>query len=253
MGSVALGVVGLRWGDFAAVWQPVPEGVPGRTLLAYGAAVLLLIGGTALPWRGAAKPAALALAALYSLFAMLWMARIMGSPQIIGTWSGCAEQLALVVGAVAIFACLQPPGSPRAIRMALASRVIFGLCTIAFGLVHFLGGAETAAMFPKWLPPSGPAWVIATGAGQLLAGVALISGFQALLATRLFTAAFVVFGVLVWIPDIFVHPDSFTAWAGAAINLALVGAAWAIADSIADFSRGSGGAGLRFGFSLPPG
>jgi len=38
LGAVALGLVGLVWGDFAAVWQPVQAGVPHREVLAYVAA-----------------------------------------------------------------------------------------------------------------------------------------------------------------------------------------------------------------------
>src|SRR6267154_1591573 len=41
-GAVALGVIGLAWGDFALVWQPVPASVPGRTVLAYLTAAALL-------------------------------------------------------------------------------------------------------------------------------------------------------------------------------------------------------------------
>ena len=33
-GAVMLGVVGLAFADFALQWQPVPKGVPARTVLA---------------------------------------------------------------------------------------------------------------------------------------------------------------------------------------------------------------------------
>ena len=45
--GVALGLVGLAFGDFASVWQPVPKDVPERTALAYLVAALLLALGFA--------------------------------------------------------------------------------------------------------------------------------------------------------------------------------------------------------------
>jgi hypothetical protein len=45
------------------------------------------------------------------------------------------------------------------------------------------------------------------------------------------------FGVLVWAPMLIAQPSHFN-WAGNAINLALTGAAWVIADSIASRRKG---------------
>jgi hypothetical protein len=42
---IGLGVLALVYGDFAMVWQPVPAGLPGRTMLAYASGVVMLLGG----------------------------------------------------------------------------------------------------------------------------------------------------------------------------------------------------------------
>ena len=226
--AIWLGVVGLAWDDFAAVWQPVPDGLPGRGLFAYAAAAVLLAAGAALQWRKSAKWAAIALAVLYGVFALLWARRIIGFPQIFGVWSGTAEQLALVVGALVVCATLRDDG-----RTAQVGRLVFGLCLLAFGMAHFLYVKETAALVPGWLPPGPRFWAYATGACHVAAGLALLSGIQAQLAGRLVTTMFVGFGLLVWLPQLFAHPKDHMAWAGNGINLALVGAAWVMADALA--------------------
>jgi uncharacterized membrane protein YphA (DoxX/SURF4 family) len=242
--AVALGLVGLAWGDFAAVWQPVPDAMPGRTALAYAAALLFIAGGAALQLGGrfgsGAKAGAVLLAALYTVFTLLWARRVIGYPQIFGTWSGCAEELALVIGGLMAYAFLLPAEGQGARRLAVIGRLVFGLCLVAFGAAHFLYVAETAALVPAWIPPGPRAWALITGACHLLAGLALLSGLQARLAARLVTAMFIGFGLLVWLPQLFSAPHEHMAWAGNAINFALIGAAWAVADAIARFGSGRG-------------
>lgn len=233
LAGIALGLLGLASGDFAGIWQPVPEGVPGRAALAYAAAVAQLAAGVALQWRRTAGAGALVLAALSAVFAFFWAQRVIGFPAIFGTWLGFAEQLALVIGGVVAYANLQP--RDRAARLALGGRLVFGLCLVVFGVAHFVYPAETAAFVPAWIPPDQRAWAFATGAAHALAGLALLSGIRAVLAARLLTAMFVGFALLVWAPRLFASPDHM-AWAGNAINFALVGAAWAVADSIARFA-----------------
>jgi hypothetical protein len=53
---MGLGMVALIFGDFALVWQPVAAWIPGRTALAYGSGVLMMVCGVdccfARPLRG---------------------------------------------------------------------------------------------------------------------------------------------------------------------------------------------------------
>jgi hypothetical protein len=74
-------------------------------------------------------------------------------------------------------------------------------------------------------------------AGHLLAGNAILSGILATLAARLLTAMIFGFGALVWAPALFAQPHVHIVWGGNAINLALMGAAWVVADSICELSR----------------
>lgn len=229
--GMALGVIGLVWGDFATVWQPVPPGTPGYTALAYFAAALSILGGIAMQFRRTAASGALVLAALYAVFSLFWGWRVVQFPQIFGTWLGFAEQLALVIGGlVAALIALHDDTHPGRAR---AGRLAFGVCLLAFGAAHLIYVKETAAMVPAWLPPQQNVWAIATGVADLLAGLAFLSGVMALLASRLVVLMFAGFGALVWAPKLFAASPDHIAWGGNAINLALVGAAWVLADSIA--------------------
>ena len=234
LAAIALGLIGLWWGDFASVWQPLPIDPPGRTQLAYATALLLLASGVAIQWRKTAKPASIVLAALYAVFVLGWMRRVMAQPQSFGSWLGVAEQSALVTGGIVSFASLDQ--TIEAARIARAGRLVFGVCLLAFGIAHFVYARETGAMVPAWLPPGPAFWALATGAAHAAAGLALLSGICALLAARLATIMFAGFGLLVWLPQLVASPRAHMVWSGNGVNLALVGAVWVVADAIRSFS-----------------
>ena len=236
-GAAALGLVGLAWGDFATVWQPVQEYTPARTLLAYLTALILLGGGLALQWRRSAGFACLLLAALFTAFAMLWMPRIIGYPHIFAVWAGFAEQFAVALAAVIAFAALREPPSPARRRLARAARIGFGICAVSFGFNHFFAIPQTAAMVPAWIPPGQVFWAWATGGAMVLAGLAILTGVQALLAARLLTALFLVIELFVWAPMPLSAPGDHMAWAGNAVTLTEIGAAWIVADFLARSKR----------------
>jgi uncharacterized membrane protein YphA (DoxX/SURF4 family) len=240
LGAVALGVVGLVWGDFATNWEPIqalPFAVPHREALAYAAAACLLSAGLAVQWRPSAKAGLLALAVIYLLFAMLWLPRVIGFPQLFGTWGGMLEEMAPAAAGAVACASLLPCGSAAATWAERIGRLWFGVCAVSFGVVHFTAIPQTATMVPEWIPPGQTFWAWATGVAHLLAGVAILTGVLAALASRLLTAMLVGFGALVWVPILFANPRAHTAWAGNAVNLTLIGAAWVVADSIASRKR----------------
>jgi len=230
--AILLGLIGMWWGDFASTWQPVPEGIPHRKMLAYAAALLFVLAGAALQRRRFAPPAALALAALYAVFALLWANRVVEAPTIAGTWLGCAEEVGLVVGGVVTYALLDGNG---AAAIAHAGRIVFGICLVFYAMGHFFYLPQTAAMVPAHLSANGHFWAIATGLGHLAAGVALVSGVYARLAAVLATAMFATFGLLVWLPLVIAAPTLHMNWGGLGVTLALVGSIWIVADATRQF------------------
>jgi uncharacterized membrane protein YphA (DoxX/SURF4 family) len=241
LSAIAFGLVGLCWGDFAAVWQPVPPTVPGRTVLAYIVATVLLLAGLSILWRRSAALGSLTLTILYSLgVILLHVPQVIAHPTVFVMWSGTAEQLALVAGGLVTYAFCRTPAAtatapaaatmPTA-RIVLCGRLLFGVCLIIFALAHLFYLKPTSDAVPAWLPPNQVFWAYATAAGHFLAGVAILSGIAARLAARLLTGMFLVFGVLVHAPTLFADPHTHFNWAANAMNFALIASAWVIAAS----------------------
>lgn len=228
LAAAALGAIALAWGDFALVWQPVPADLPGRTILAYVTGALLLLAGLAVNWKRTARYGAAVLTVLFMLDVLLLHGPLVAArPFNLGVWGGVGEQLALAAGGAIAYASVT--GSQDIARIG---RIAFGLCLLVFGAEHFRYAAETSAMVPKWLPPGGIFWAYATGAAHVAAGLAILSGIQARLAAVLLTAMFAIFAVLVHAPLLLAGAPSHLHWVMNAMNLALTGAAWVVADSL---------------------
>jgi uncharacterized membrane protein YphA (DoxX/SURF4 family) len=233
LAAIWLGVVGLVWDDFALVWQPMPAGIPGRAVLAYMAGALLALGGATLLWKRSAAFGAAILTALFGLnVLLLHIPKVIAHPLSFSPYSGVAEQLALVAGGLIGLAFTANIDDALAARLAVIGRIAFGACAVWFGLVHFHYPTDTASYIPKWLPPNQLFWAYATGAAHIAAGLAILSGILSRLAAYLLTAMFLVFQALVHAPLLMAAPTSHLSWVMNGMNLALVGAAWIVADSI---------------------
>jgi len=248
--AIALGLVGVRWRDFATVWQPVLASTPHRTVLAYVTALALVLGGAMTLGRPARRQGAAILGIFYLSFAMLWLPRVVRFTLLAGTWLGFLEQFSLVVAAMVVWVLAEQDSGERApstVRAITLCRSLLGVCALSFGIAHFTAIPQTAAMVPSWLPPNQSFWAVVTGMCHLLAGVALLTGIQALLAARLLTVMLLGFGALVWAPMLAANPGAHMTWAGNAVNLAIAGAAWVVADGVwltAGLSAGSARPGL---------
>lgn len=233
LAAVAFGLVGLVWGDFAAVWQPVPKTVPGRTALAYAVAAVLFFAGLGIQWRRSAAASAMTLTILYSLgVILLHVPSAIAHPSVFVMWSGTAEQLALVAGGMVAYAFCAERAAPTADRLVRIGRLLFGVCLIVFGLAHLFYLKPTADFVPAWLPPGQMFWAYATAAGHFAAGTAILSGIAARIAAILLTAMFVCFAILVHAPTLFNDPHTHFNWAANAMNFALIASAWVITASI---------------------
>ncbi len=241
--SIAAGILNLVWGEFEPAHQPIQawgDHIPGLAILAYIAALWLIVGGVAITMRRTAQAGAAALAILYAIFAAFPLPRVYTAPHFlghhpavyIGVLAGVGQQLILAVAAAVVWASLRRRG-PLSISASRVARWIFGLCCIDFGLAHLTAVQAVAPMVPQWMPFGGAFWTVLTGIAFVLAGLAIISGIWDVLGAQLLGLMLLVFSLVVLTPRILAAPHDHTAWGGDAYNLTAVGAAWMFAGWLA--------------------
>jgi uncharacterized membrane protein YphA (DoxX/SURF4 family) len=233
VGAMALGLVCLAFGDFHP-GQPVPKDFPARAILADVVAAFMLVTGAAIEWRPATARAALALTAYFALAVVVLMNGrvLLGHYAEFLPYENLAIQLAITAGGLIVYATHAHIDAALAARLVRLGQVAFGLCALIFGAAHFVYMNYTAPLVPKWLPPSQDFWAYATGVGHIAAGVAILTGVQARLAAILLTLMFASFTPLVHVPMLLAEPSSHWIWNENAVNIALIGAAWVVADSL---------------------
>lgn len=229
--SIVFGALMLYWHGAKSWPQFQPLGhAPYVDAVFYIAAAVAIAGGIAIQSGPTARPGAAALAALYLFFAILFIPGIVKGPLIYDHWGNFFEQFSIFSGALIVYAALAPSRSSPTVRAFWIGQMFFGICVVSFtlGQAFYLG--VTADFVPKWIPPGQTFWAVTTTIAFALAAIAILSGLQALLASRLLTAMLLLFGVLIWIPRLFANPRSQFNWSENAENLAIAGVAWILAD-----------------------
>ena len=227
VGVAALGAVCLDFRDFALQWQSAPDWLKAIPFAAIVSALWLLASGIALLIRQCARFGAISATLLFGVWALVFHGPlIVQQPTQVYVWLGIGEIAGLMAAGLALVGLDVRDGATRA-RLALAARIVFGLCAMIFGVSHFAYAEFTAKMVPEWLPyPLG--WAYVTGAGHLAAGLALVSGVQARLAASAEAAMCACFVVPLHIPRVIAAPTSQQEWTMTCVALSITGAAWVI-------------------------
>jgi hypothetical protein len=226
--SVLLGIACIALRDqLISDWQ-----LPGDAVFLYVTSAALIAGGLGTPFPAAAGPAALLLGGVYFLAALTFVPDVFQQPGVYASWGDIFYPLAPALGAVVAYG-LAAPSTPRTTAICKVSVVLMGICSGSFAMeqVEFLG--RTASLVPKWMPPSGAFWAWATTMAFGLAAVSLVSGYKALLASRLLTVMFVVFAFAVWVPILIADPRTHSNWSEGLETLAIAGAVWIVSDFLA--------------------
>ena len=233
---IALGVLGLIQHDFTVIWEPVAKGVPGRELLLYVCAFVLVICGAGLFLRRTAALSARVLLA-YLLFWLL-VFRLPGLFRSLGVdiyWAACRTAV-MVAAAWVLYAWFAEDWDKRHVGFATGdtglhiARALYGVALIPFGISHFQYLKFTASLVPKWLPGH-MAWAALTGGAFIVAGVAILIGVYARLAAALSALQMGLFLLLVWIPVVARGSLTPFQWSETVVSWALAVAGWVVAES----------------------
>jgi uncharacterized membrane protein len=234
---IGLGILALIYGDFAMVWQPVAPWVPGRTALAYGAGVLMLVCGAGLLIRSTTAWSVRILFPYLILWALLKVPALVVAPQIEGVWLGFGELAVLLSGGWILFARYSAlrPGSPfqfatgdRGVRIA---KYLFALWLIPIGLSHFFYVKETVDLIPTWIPFR-VFWAYLTGAGHIAAGLGVLFSVVPRAAAAAEAGMLTVITLLVWVPAVFAAPRARMPWTAFWISSVITAAVWVVAQEM---------------------
>jgi uncharacterized membrane protein len=232
--AAIMGVLGLLWGEFAVDWMPPPVPLPGRMALAYAVGAALVAGGVLINIPRLAMWGAGILTAIFGIGVVVFdFTAAAMNPHHFFYFSASAEQLAVASGALIVFAATSSLSEPLKTNLERAGRVVFGLCLFSFGAAHFVYPEFTWPLVPDWLPPNQIFWAYATGVAHIAAGLGILSGVLSLLAARLLTVMYLIFQIFVHTEPLLSAPAKHGHWTEAVLNLALVGVAWIVADSLA--------------------
>ena len=109
-------------------------------------------------------------------------------------------------------------------------RYLFAIPFFIFGIFHFMGAQDMAAMIPGWLP-GGVIWVIITGIALIAAAISIIVRVLDFLATFLLGIMLLLFLLILHLPGALEGDQMATS--SLLKDLALAGASWLYAGYIA--------------------
>lgn len=211
-------VVGLQclvFTQFAHGLEPMPKAVPSIPW-AWITGVALTLSGLSLFWAKTVRIGALVTAKLF-LLSML----VLYVPLLIASLKNAADDAlhTMAFGAAALILAAEitrrrvdeSPLDRLTIVYGKIGMVVFGLCLIGFGIMHFVFFQFTADFVPAWIPLH-RFWAAFTGVAQIAAGLAVLSGLKARLAATLSAFVYGSWVLVLHLPLALAHPMALSEW-----------------------------------------
>jgi len=236
-GLIGLGVIALIVGDFALVWQPVPDWVPARHAVAYGTGALMLLLGFGLSFQTSRAWSVRILAVYLLLWASLKLPAVYVAPKMEAVYLGLGEIVALFCGGLTLLARLGEIGEgsalgflagERGVRMA---RILFAISIMPIGLSHIVYADITAGYVPHWLPYR-LGWAYLTGAGQIASGLGVLFNVLPRIAAWAEAGQISLYTLLVWGPAVIATPKARLPWTAFFISWIIGAAACVVAQNV---------------------
>jgi len=237
VGMIGLGILALVYGDFALVWQPVAPWIPGRTVLAYGSGLIMLLGGVGLLLRSRVTWSVRILFPYLIIWLLLKVPALLVAPQMEAVWLGFGEIAVLMTGGWVLFATLAGLREGSSLTFATGANgirlagMLFAVSLIPIGLSHLVYVKQTVELVPAWLPYR-VGWAYLTGAGQIACGLGVLFSILPRVAAWAEAGMISVFTLLVWGPAIVAAPKTRLPWTAFFISWAIASAAWVVAQNI---------------------
>jgi len=234
---IALGIIGLIYGDFAVIWQPVPKELPFKEGLAYiSAAIELAVGVGILFSRTAALASRVLLVFLVLWLLLLRSSGIFTAPLVELSWLSFGETAVIAAGGWVLFTELSGPWGGATLKFASGAsglrtaRYLFAVALPMIGLSHIVYATDTAGYIPAWIPAH-LFLAYFTGVCHIAAGIGVFFGILPRLAASLEALMLLIFTVFVWVPGIAGTSPDRLHWTAFTISLLISSGAWVVADS----------------------
>jgi uncharacterized membrane protein YphA (DoxX/SURF4 family) len=235
MGMLGFGALNLAYALPVPGIEPIPERFAASAFLTYATACVLIVGGIA-TWFDALRPRLAAITLGVMLF--LWLT-LLNLPMMVthihngSIWTSAFECLVLCCSAWILAYRLSDSSHPishdRLRSIAALARYGFGISLPVFGALHFIYWEYVASVIPTWIPGSPVFWTYFTGCAHVAAGLAILSGVKARLASICLGTMFTSWVLIVHIPRVFARPHDHAEWTSLLVAIGMSGGGWLMA------------------------